>query len=309
MHIPDAVLREPVWISTACLAGGAVILSARAVERSLDLRRIPLMGVLGAFVFAAQMVNFAVPLAGATSGHFVGASLLAILLGPFAGLLVMAAILAIQALIFADGGITALGANISNMALLASFVGYLIYRAIHRPGDVWRRRAAAFVAGWAAIVAASIACAVEIALSGRASIRAVVPAMALVHAAIGIAEGLINAAVLEFLAALDPGIVEAEGEIRRNRWVTAGVVLLAALAVGGGFSALASSDPDGLERVAADLGIGEGDSILTGLLPDYAVPGVRSPFLSNLIAGVLGALAVTGVLAVALLAIGRRRKA
>ncbi|MBN1418494.1 MAG: PDGLE domain-containing protein [Planctomycetes bacterium] len=136
--------------------------------------------------------------------------------------------------------------------------------------------------------------------------------MALVHAAIGVAEGLVNAAVLEFLSTLDPGIVEAEGEIRRNRWATAGVLLVAALAVGGGLSALASSDPDGLERVAEDLGIGEGHSLLPGLLPDYAVPGVRSPFLSNLIAGVLGTLAVAGVLAIILIAIiafGRRRKA
>lgn len=200
MHIPDGFLSTPVWLGAAAVSAAAVGLSTHQLGRSKDPegRQVPLMGVAGAFIFAAQMVNF--PIASGTSGHLGGGLLAALLLGPWAGTLVMAAILIVQALLFQDGGITALGANIFNMGVVGSMGGYILFRLLQRvlPG---RRgaMAGAFLSAWVVVVASASLVAVELALSGVVPLRPVLGAMAGVHALIGLGEGLITAAALGFV--------------------------------------------------------------------------------------------------------------
>ena len=194
MHIPDGFLSTPVWAAAGALSAGAVGYSVRRLNHSLEDSQVPLMGVTGAFIFAAQMVNF--PIAGGTSGHLAGAVLAALLLGPYGAIVIMTAILLIQALLFGDGGITALGANILNMGVIGSLSGYGVYRLLQR---VFTGAISAFVAALAAVMLSAAGAAVEIGLSGTVPLRLVLPAMVGVHALIGIGEGLITAAALSFL--------------------------------------------------------------------------------------------------------------
>jgi cobalt/nickel transport system permease protein len=198
MHIPDGFLSTPVWVATGAVSAGAVALSVSRVGRSLEDKQVPLLGVVGAFIFAAQMVNF--PIASGTSGHLGGAVLAMLLLGPWAAGLIMTAILVVQALLFQDGGITALGANVLNIGLLGSWLGFVVFQALRRllPGTRGTL-IASFMTAWLMTVLASTLAAVELALSGTVPLRLVLPAMAGIHALIGIGEGLITAAALAFL--------------------------------------------------------------------------------------------------------------
>jgi cobalt/nickel transport system permease protein len=201
MHIPDGFLNTATAVTTYVVSAGGVGYSIRQANRKLGDRHVPLMGVMGAFVFAAQMLNF--PVIGGTSGHLIGGALAAILLGPWAGTLIMACVLIVQCLVFQDGGITALGANVLNMGLLACFTAYYLYRAAvslmgeGRTGTL----VGGFVGAWASVFVASIACAIELVVSGKSPLGVALPAMAGVHALIGIGEGLITTAVLAFVTA------------------------------------------------------------------------------------------------------------
>jgi cobalt/nickel transport system permease protein len=198
VHIPDGFLSAPVWIASGALSAAAVAVSSTRLGKTMEEKQVPLMGVAAAFIFAAQMVNF--PIASGTSGHLGGGVLAALLLGPWAGTLVMTAVLVLQALLFQDGGITALGANVLNMGVLGCMLGFVVYRLLRRmlPGT---RGAllAAFLTAWLAVVLSASLAAVQIALSGTIPLRLVLPAMAGIHALIGIGEGLITAAALAFL--------------------------------------------------------------------------------------------------------------
>ncbi len=206
MHIPDGLLSAPVWAACAVVSAAAVGISIRRAGAAREDSQVPLMGVTAAFIFAAQMVSF--PVAGGTSGHLAGGLLASLLLGPWAAALVMSAVLIVQALLFQDGGITALGANILNMGLAGAFGGYGLYRLARRllPGKRGSL-AAAFLAGWLAVVASSVLASGEIALSGTAPLGVVLPAMAGIHAVIGIGEGLITAAALSFLLRVRANLV------------------------------------------------------------------------------------------------------
>ena len=201
MHIPDGFLNVATAATTYAISAGALACGVREANKKLGEKHIPLMGVMGAFIFAAQMLNF--PVAGGTSGHLIGAALAAILLGPWAATIVMACVLIVQCFIFQDGGLLSLGANIFNMGFLASFGGYYVYRLFTKAlGEGRRSRlASAFAAGWASVLLAAIACALELSVSGTSPIKMALPAMAGVHALIGIGEGLITLAVLSFVAA------------------------------------------------------------------------------------------------------------
>lgn len=209
MHIPDGFLDTKTWLSLSAISAGFVALAVVRANRKLGDKHIPLVGVMAAVIFAAQMLNF--PVAGGTSGHFMGSVLAAILLGPFASILIMATVLIVQCLVFADGGLTALGANIFNMAVIGSLVGYLVYLVLHLiiRGKVGRL-IAAFMAGWISIVLAASACAVELAVSGTSPLNIVLPAMGGVHALIGIGEGLITVAVISFIVTTRPDLLELE---------------------------------------------------------------------------------------------------
>jgi cobalt/nickel transport system permease protein len=206
MHIPDGFLSMPVvlvmWIITLVTVGYSIKKTNKRITES----RIPLMGVLAAFVFAAQMLN--VPVAAGTSGHFLGGVLVAIFLGPWAGTVIMATVFIVQAVLFQDGGILALGANIFNMGLIGTVLGYYLYSGVLRM--LKSVRIAAAVAAWVAIVLASVACAVELAVSGTSPLHIVVPAMAGIHAVIGIIEAVITVVVISAVIKTRPDLLPQE---------------------------------------------------------------------------------------------------
>ena len=207
MHIPDGFVSTgtaaAIWLASAGSVGYAV----RRVNQELNERQVPLMGVTAAFIFAAQMMNFAV--AGGTSGHLLGGALAAILLGPWAGMLVLTSVLAVQALLFQDGGLLALGANVFNMAVVGVLVGWVVYTTLRRLLSVWTwaMMVSGFAAAWLSVFVASLVAATELAISGTSPWVVALPAMGLVHTLIGIGEGLITVGVLAFLQVARPDLL------------------------------------------------------------------------------------------------------
>jgi len=201
MHIPDGFLSASVAAATGVIAVAAIAVAVKETNKRMGEKQVPMMGVLAAFIFAAQMLNF--PVAGGTSGHFVGAALAAILLGPWATVLILSSVLVVQSLVFQDGGLLALGANITNMGLIAAFSSYYIYKGI----DILFKNskggtlAGAGVGAWFSVVLASLACAAELSLSGTSPWVIAIPAMGGVHMLIGVGEGLITVAVLSLIMA------------------------------------------------------------------------------------------------------------
>ena len=200
MHIPDGFVSVGTAAVTYALSAGVVGYSIHRTNKELQEREVPLMGVMAAFVFAAQMINF--PVAGGTSGHLLGGALVAILLGPWAGSLILTAVLIVQALLFQDGGLVALGANVFNMAVVGVWTGYLTYRLLNRVlSGKYAMWISGFAAAWLSVFLASGFASLELGISGTAPYGVVFPAMLSVHALIGIGEGLITTAVLALIAA------------------------------------------------------------------------------------------------------------
>lgn len=197
MHIPDGYLSMEVWTATTVAGAAAAGYALRRTRTALAQPQVPAAALAGAFIFAAQMLNF--PIAGGTSGHFLGSALAAILFGPWASAVIMSAVLIVQAVLFHDGGITALGANILCTAIIGSFAGYGVYQAGLRLLKGRLQAAASFAAAWVSIVAASCGVALLLALSGAAPLGAALPAMLGWHALIGIGEGLITMAAAAYL--------------------------------------------------------------------------------------------------------------
>jgi len=207
MHIPDGFLSPEVAAGTAVAASGAVAIGLHRAGTRLDDRVVPLLGVTGAFVFAAQMLNF--PVAGGTSGHFLGAALATVLLGPWLACLVLAVVLVIQCFVFADGGVSALGANVACMGVAGALAtGGLMTLA--RRVLPQRRAVLLGVAGagaWLAVVAGAAATAALLALSGTVPLGTVLPAMLGVHVVIGLGEAAITVAALSALMATRPDLI------------------------------------------------------------------------------------------------------
>lgn len=207
MHIPDGFLDPGVAAATGVVATGVVAYSLRRANDELDERRVPLLGVTAAFVFAVQMLNF--PVAGGTSGHLLGAALAAVLLGPWLACLVMTVVLTTQAFVFADGGISALGANVLNMGIIGALgVGFLMTWARH----VLPRTRTGFLAvvaggSWLAVMAGATATALELAASGTVPLGTVLPTMLGVHALIGIGEAVITVAAISAVLVSRPDLV------------------------------------------------------------------------------------------------------
>ena len=296
MHIPDGFLDGKTAAVTAVLSVSALVAATRQAKSRLHPRQVPMMGLAAAFVFAAQMVNF--PVAAGTSGHLIGSVLVSVLLGPGPAIIVMTAVLTVQALLFADGGLLALGANAFNMAVLGTAGGSAAYTVLRRVLKGERGMlASAAVAAWCSIVLASVACAGELAWSGTVSWEAAFPAMALVHMIIGFGEALITLLVLAAILASRPELLKrAPGSAVGTTWliyaavVTVGLVLFV--------TPFASSWPDGLEKVAAALGF-EHQAVAVPAAPHpfagYAIPGIGSPALATAIAGLVGSLVVFAV--------------
>jgi len=210
MHIPDGFLSTPVWAALDVAAVPALGYFARRAQAGVEETRAPLLGVMGAFVFAAQMINF--PVAPGASGHLMGGALLALTLGPHAATVVMTAILLVQALVFQDGGITALGANAINMAVAGVWLGYLPSRLARNWGGA-TSRLAVFLGGWLSLFGAALLAAVELSLSRAAPAGPLLAALLGFHALAGLAEGAITLAALEALGRLSPKFV-FQGETR-----------------------------------------------------------------------------------------------
>ncbi|MBI1921722.1 MAG: energy-coupling factor ABC transporter permease [Geobacter sp.] len=306
MHMADALLSPAVGAGMWAVSAGAIAWCSRKVRDGQDERQVPLMGVMGAFVFAAQMINFAIPGTG-SSGHIGGGLLLALLLGPHAAFLVIASVLVVQALFFADGGLLALGCNMFNMGIIPAFLAYpLIYRPL--AGRQPTRARLSIAATATAVVAAQLG-ALGVVLQTTASGISELPFAAFagvmlpIHLPIGVAEGVFTAAVVSFISKANPGFTATinpapASSIRHSRLVP--VVLVSALIIAGLCSRYASALPDGLDwsirhiaGAAEPAAPGSGPHAFFAKLqekiapmPDYSAAGASSS-----VAGIVGAIA------------------
>ncbi len=309
LHAPDGFFSVPVSVAFWAVTAAVLAISVRQANRTLDERAIPTLGVLAAFIFAAQMVNFQV--AGGTSAHLLGGVLAAVLLGPWAGSIVMASVIAVQALVFQDGGLVVMGANIFNMGIIGTVGGYVLYRAVASLGRGWRwQLGAAAVAAWFAVEAAAVVTAFQLALSDTSPLDVALPAMAGIHALIGLGEAAITVAALALIASVRPDLLQEReraiatgGEAPRGgirgalrsgpAWLAAGIVASALVVVV--LAPFASADPDGLQRVAIDKGF---DAVSKAnryeILPGYTIPGLGGT-ASTVFSGLVGVLLVLAV--------------
>ncbi len=295
MHIPDGflslILSLILWIISIIV----VSLAIKHYAKEKSSQKLPLMGVLAAAIFAGQMLNFNV--AGGTSGHLLGAAIATILVGPWEAILVMTSVVTVQAVIFQDGGLLALGANIFNMAVIGVSVSYAIYLLVGKviKKGKWALGINGFIAGWFSIFIAALAAALELAISGTSPANIAIPAMGSVHALIGIGEGLITLAVLMFITSTKKEMIEntSKGKMIDKSVLMGGVILALILAI---LSPLASSNPDGLERVAEDLGfLAKESGPFYSIIPDYTFPGIHNENIATIVAGVIGVLLIASV--------------
>ncbi|HTA45511.1 MAG TPA: energy-coupling factor ABC transporter permease [Bryobacteraceae bacterium] len=282
MHIPDGFLSTPVWATLDAVALPSVALLARRAQREFDHHRIPLMGVMGAFVFAAQMINF--PVGSGTSGHLVGGALLSFTLGPAAASIVMTAILATQALVFQDGGILALGANVFNMAIAGVLAGYLPYALLRG------RKTGIFLGGMFSVLVSAGFALIEL-LRSHVPIHGTALAVSMgLFAIAAVLEGAITLAVVQALERIQTGFLKHPKGVRG--W---GVLALTGTStVIAGFGVLlASARPDGIWSLAGKAGItSRAMAFLSSPLADYRIRIISSPFLARSLAGLLGLLIV-----------------
>ncbi|MEU9174859.1 energy-coupling factor ABC transporter permease [Streptomyces sp. NPDC048420] len=338
MHVPDGFIDAPISAATGVVAAAAVAVSLRGARRELDERTAPLAGLVAAFIFAVQMLNF--PVAAGTSGHLLGGALAAILVGPYTGVLCVSVVLLMQGVLFADGGLTALGVNITDMAVVTTVVAYAVFRGLVKV--LPRRRssitAASFVAAVLSVPAAAVAFTLIYAVGGTTdvSIGKVATAMIGVHVLIGIGEAAITALTVGAVVAVRPDLVygarglqqklqlRVDGQLvdvpaaettpvaarsHRKVWITG---LVASLVLAGFVSFYASADPDGLEKVAADKGIDartEEHATADSPLADYGVKDVENARLSGGLAGVIGVGVTVVAGSTVFWAVRRRRSA
>jgi cobalt/nickel transport system permease protein len=312
VHIPDGFLNGATSAGTAVMAAGSLGLSIRKAGAYLQDNRIALTGLVAAFVFALQMLNF--PVGAGTSGHVLGGALAVILVGPWLGMTAVSVVVIIQALLFADGGITALGSNILNMAVITGLAGWSLFRVMVRllPKSWVSVTVATFTAALVSVVASSLAFVIEYGVGGRGDAEpgTVFTAMVGVHFLIGIGEGLISAVTVAAVGAARPELIAGVGgaglsrhesrPIRSGVWgfAVSGLVVAALLVLV--VAPLASSERDGLERVATDQGLIESteDPALAGSpLAGYEVEGVEDEAARTRVAGVVGVLVTFGIAA------------
>ncbi|MCX4233831.1 energy-coupling factor ABC transporter permease [Streptomyces ortus] len=317
MHVPDGFINAPVSVAAGAVAATAVAVSLRGARRELDERTAPLAGLVAAFIFAVQMLNF--PVAAGTSGHLLGGALAAILVGPFTGVLCVSVVLLMQGILFADGGLTALGVNITNMAVVTTVVAYAVFRGLVKLLPRKRRSitVSAFVAAVISVPAAAAAFTLIYAIGGTTDvpIGQVLTAMVGVHVLIGLGEAAITALTVGAVIAVRPDLVygargltaplklRINGELvdtpaaepapvaarsHRKVWLAG---LATSLVLAGFVSFYASANPDGLEKVAADKGIdakAEDHAAADSPLADYGVEGLTDSRISGGLAGVIG---------------------
>ncbi len=200
LHAPDGFFSVPLSIIGYVIAGAVVAFAVYRTNRELNERMVPMMGVMAAVIFAGQMLNF--PVAGGTSGHLIGGALAAIILGPWAAVLVMTSVVGLQALLFQDGGLVVLGLNVVNMSILSCLSGYLVYWLARQVGTSFTHLlVGGFIAAWVSVEMGAMGAATELAISGTTAFSVAFPAMVGVHALVGIGEGLITVGALSFIRA------------------------------------------------------------------------------------------------------------
>lgn len=302
MHAPDGFLEPGVALVTAVISLVVVGLAVKASSRELGDRQVPLAGVAAAFIFAAQMVNF--PVASGTTGHLLGGALAAILLGPWVGALVVAVVVLVQALVFADGGLSALGYNVLNMAIVPAFGGWAIFWLVRRwlPQNAGGVIGAAAIASGFTVVLSAIAFSLEWLFGATAPVPfdTVFGSMVGVHVLIGIGEAAICAMVVAAVLAARPDLVAGARDldaaeladrprVGARTFVLGGIAIAAVVAMV--VSQFAASDPDGLEHVAADTGFldrAQDHALAGSLFADYATRGIDDARLSLAVAGITG---------------------
>jgi cobalt/nickel transport system permease protein len=295
LHIPDGFLSFLVSTGLWFISIFVIAYALNRVSKDLGERQVPLMGILAAGIFAGQMLNFTV--FGGTSGHLMGAAIATILMGPWAAMLIMTSVVSIQALIFQDGGLLVLGANIFNMAIVGVTVAFMSYRTVLRIAGKKKVGVlvAAFIAAWLSIEITALSVALQLAISNTSPANLAIPAMAGVHALIGIGEGLITVGGLAFLISARPDLLqpsETPPSGSKIIWLI-GFLIAITLVIA---SPLASTNPDGLEWVAAQNGfLGSAQEPLFRILPDYLFPGISSQALATIAAGILGIVIIFGV--------------
>lgn len=287
VHIPDGFLATPVWATLDAVAAPTVVYVARRAQRGFEESQAPLLGVMGAFVFAAQMINF--PVGVGTSGHLVGGALLAYTLGPAAAAVVMTAILAIQALVFQDGGLLALGPNIVNMALLGVLAAYLPF---HFWGNSRWRRPAIFLGAALSVLVSAVLALSELLISGVSMPGAVLGISLALFAVSAALEGAITLAVIAALEAMNPNFVRRP---ERNGSYTLGAVAAAAILLAVVGVLFASTHPDGIQKLALDVGLAShARELLHTPLTSYEAAFLGPEWLRKAVGGLTGLALVFG---------------
>lgn len=314
LHAPDGFFSLPVAIAGYVLAAVFIGIAIRQTNKNLNERMVPMMGVMAAFIFAAQMINF--PVAGGTSGHLVGGALAAIVLGPWAAILVMTAVVGLQALLFQDGGLVVLGINLLNMSIVSVIAGYGAYWVARKIGNsVAHLKIGGFIAAWLSVVVSAATTALMLGISGTLPLAFALTAMVGIHMLIGVGEGLITLFALSFIYLARPALLKTPASHQVSeapsaqvassadnnhgvRWRVVGVVGYV-VAVGVTLLApFASGSPDGLERVAEDTGfIARAQEAPYAIISDYALPGIQNEGVATILAGVIGVTVIYALVA------------
>ncbi len=333
MHMADALVSPAVGGVMLAASAGAIAYSITKIKKDdLDEKKVPIMGIMGAFVFAAQMINFTIPGTG-SSGHIGGGILLAALLGPFPAFLTLASVLIIQCLFFADGGLLALGCNIFNMGFIACFVAYpLIFKPLLKKGFNYKSiTLASILAVVVGLQLGAFGVVLETQISGitELPLGTFLALMQPIHLAIGFVEGLVTAAVLMFVYNARPELLSASlnrtklGEVSMKK--VAITLVIATVVIGGGLSLFASAYPDGLEwsmegvagtaELEYESGVHEGAAEIqenTAILPDYSFKSDEGSALGTSTSGIVGGaltLALAGLTGVAISAAKKKKQA
>ncbi|WP_420631518.1 energy-coupling factor ABC transporter permease [Candidatus Leptofilum sp.] len=290
LHVPDGFLNVP--ISVICWVVTLIVLyfAVKQAQQDFDERLVPLAGIMAAFIFAGQMLQF--PVLFGISGHLVGATLAFVVLGPWVGTLAMTAVISLQALIFQDGGLVVMGANILIMGIVPGFVGYGVYQMVKDQSREVKLGITA-VAAWFSVLIAALVTALLLGFSGTTALGLAIPAMLGVHALIGIGEALITVAALSFIIQTRPQLLTDDAPAGSGKWIVSGIILALLVLL---LAPFASGSPDGLEWVAEQSGfIGAALEAPYELLPDYTIPGMGESGSSTILAGLIGALVVAAV--------------
>ena len=297
MHVPDGFINAPVSIGTGVISFATLWAYIRSAKSLVADKLIALTGMMSALIFVLQMINF--PIAAGTSGHLLGGALAVIVLGPNLGIICISIVVVIQSLLFADGGLSALGVNVLNMAIITSLVGWVTISS-------WKKLfgeanisiiSGSIVAGILSVVFSSIAFVFEYALGGTVSVPlgSVLIAMVSSHLLIGLGEGVITALIVSLLLRVRSDLIYIKTNTDKKNSMSSFyglfIFLLLCLTL---ITPYASSSPDGLESVAGDFGFSEGSGIVL-LLDDYGISGLNNDFLSTALSAVLGVVVVIGV--------------